>query len=78
MNMLYMSSVSAMDGKMQLTITFKLGTDPNIAQVLVQNRVAIAEPQLPAEVRNIGVPLSLLNNRSTLFMILCETQSFWL
>jgi multidrug efflux pump len=54
-NMLYMSSVSAMDGTMQLTVTFKLGTDPNIAQVLVQNRVEIAEPQLPAEVRNIGV-----------------------
>ena len=54
-NMLYMSSVSAMDGTMQLTVTFKLGTDPNIAQVLVQNRVAIAQPQLPAEVRNIGV-----------------------
>ena len=54
-NMLYMSSVSAMDGTMQLTVTFKLGTDPNIAQVLVQNRVQIAEPQLPAEVRNIGV-----------------------
>jgi HAE1 family hydrophobic/amphiphilic exporter-1 len=46
-NMLYMSSVSAMDGTMQLTVTFKLGTDPNTAQVLVQNRVAIAEPQLP-------------------------------
>ena len=54
-NMLYMSSTSAMDGTMQLTITFKLGTDPNIAQVLVQNRVAIAQPQLPLEVRNIGV-----------------------
>src|SRR5215831_10854992 len=54
-NMLYMSSVSAMDGTMQLTVTFKLGTDPNIAQVLVQNRVGIAEPQLPQEVRNIGV-----------------------
>jgi multidrug efflux pump len=54
-NMLYMSSVSAMDGTMQLTVTFKLGTDPNIAQVLVQNRVAIAEPQLPLQVRNIGV-----------------------
>src|ERR1700751_3089110 len=54
-NMLYMSSESAADGTMQLTVTFKLGTDPNIAQVLVQNRVQIAEPQLPAEVRNIGV-----------------------
>ena len=38
-NMLYMSSESAADGTMQLTVTFKLGTDPNIAQVLVQNRV---------------------------------------
>jgi hydrophobic/amphiphilic exporter-1 (mainly G- bacteria), HAE1 family len=54
-NMLYMSSESAADGTMQLTVTFKLGTDPNIAQVLVQNRVQIAEPQLPAEVRNIGI-----------------------
>jgi hydrophobic/amphiphilic exporter-1 (mainly G- bacteria), HAE1 family len=54
-NMLYMSSVSAMDGTMQLTVTFKLGTDPNIAQVLVQNRVAIAQPQLPLQTRNIGV-----------------------
>src|ERR1700751_449640 len=54
-NMLYMSSESAADGTMQLTVTFKLGTDPNIAQVLVQNRVQIAEPQLPVEVRNIGV-----------------------
>ena len=40
---------------MQLTVTFKLGTDPNIDQVLVQNRVAIAQPQLPPEVTNIGV-----------------------
>src|SRR5580698_9687736 len=54
-DMLYMSSTSSVDGTMQLTVTFKLGTDPNIAQVLVQNRVAIAEPQLPPEVRNIGV-----------------------
>jgi multidrug efflux pump subunit AcrB len=37
-NMLYMSSTSSTDGTMQLTVTFKLGTDPNIAQVLVQNR----------------------------------------
>src|SRR6201985_565103 len=54
-NMLYMSSVSAADGTMQLTVTFKLGTDPNIAQVLLQTRFSIAEPQLPLEVRNIGV-----------------------
>ena len=54
-NMLYMSSTSSADGTMQLTVTFRLGTDPNIDQVLVQNRVAIAQSQLPPEVNNIGV-----------------------
>ena len=54
-NMLYMSSQCTSDGVMTLTITFELGTDLNTAQVLVQNRVAIAEPQLPQEVRALGV-----------------------
>ena len=54
-DMLYMSSTSTSDGVMALTITFKLGTDLNIAQVLVQNRVAIALPKLPEEVRRLGV-----------------------
>ncbi len=54
-NMLYMSSQSTADGTMTLTVTFRLGTDLDIAQVLVQNRVAIATPQLPQEVRNLGV-----------------------
>src|SRR5450432_2347337 len=54
-DMLYMSSQSTTDGVMALTITFKLGTDLNKAQVLVQNRVAIALPKLPADVRNLGV-----------------------
>lgn len=53
--MLYMSSYSTADGSMALTITFKLGTDLDKAQVLVQNRVAIAEPRLPEEVRRIGI-----------------------
>ena len=53
--MLYMSSYSTATGSMQLTITFKLGTDLDQAQVLVQNRVAIAEPRLPEEVRRLGV-----------------------
>src|SRR6201996_4313408 len=53
--MLYMSSQSPSDGSMTLTVTFKLGTNLDIAQVLVQNRVAIATPQLPQEVRNFGV-----------------------
>lgn len=54
-NMLYMDSQSTDDGQMQLTITFKLGTDLDLAQVLVQNRVAIAEARLPEEVRRIGI-----------------------
>ncbi|MGV1794401.1 efflux RND transporter permease subunit [Rhizobium sp. A37_96] len=54
-DMLYMSSYSSADGAMSLTITFKLGTDLDKAQVLVQNRVAIALPRLPDEVQRLGV-----------------------
>jgi hydrophobic/amphiphilic exporter-1 (mainly G- bacteria), HAE1 family len=54
-HMLYMSSYSSGDGSMALTITFRLGTDLDAAQVLVQNRVAIAEPRLPEEVRRLGL-----------------------
>ena len=53
--MLYMSSQSSNDGSYNLDVTFTLGTDLNIAQVLVQNRVAIAQPSLPDVVKNIGV-----------------------
>src|ERR671935_669617 len=53
--MLYMSSQSGNDGSYSLDVTFALGTDVNMAQVLVQNRVAIAEPSLPEVVRTIGV-----------------------
>jgi HAE1 family hydrophobic/amphiphilic exporter-1 len=54
-NMLYMSSYSTSDGSMSLTITFKLGTDLDRAQVLVQNRVSSTEPRLPEEVRRLGI-----------------------
>ena len=57
-NMLYMTSQSTSDGSMALTVTFALGTDLDIAQVLVQNRVAIATPRLPEEVRAIGVTVN--------------------
>jgi HAE1 family hydrophobic/amphiphilic exporter-1 len=53
--MLYMSSYSTSDGRAQVTVTFALGTDLDQAQVLVQNRVAAAEPRLPEEVRRQGV-----------------------
>jgi multidrug efflux pump len=54
-DMLYMSSQATTDGVMTLTVTFKLGTDPDKAQQLVQNRVSQAEPRLPEEVRRLGV-----------------------
>ena len=54
-DMLYMQSTSCSDGTYKLTITFKVGTDLDFAQVLVQNRVAIAMPQLPPEVQRQGV-----------------------
>ena len=53
--MLYMSSVSASDGSCSITVTFEVGTDLDIANVLVQNRVASAIPKLPEEVQRQGV-----------------------
>jgi multidrug efflux pump len=53
--MLYMESQATNDGALRLTVTFKLGTNPDMAQVLVQNRVNIALPRLPEEVRRLGV-----------------------
>ena len=54
-NMLYMSSSGTSDGKMQLTVTFKLGTNLDDAQVQVQNRVNAALQRLPEDVRRLGV-----------------------
>ncbi len=54
-DMIYMSSTSANDGSYVLTVTFEVGTDPDIAAVNVQNRVAIATSQLPEEVTRQGV-----------------------
>src|SRR3954471_12744414 len=54
-DMLYMYSQATSNGQLTITITFKLGTDLDKAQVLVQNRVSIAQPQLPEEVQRNGV-----------------------
>src|SRR5918992_3294643 len=54
-NMLYMSSQSTSDGVLTLTVTFRVGSDVDLAQVQVQNRVAQALPRLPDEVRQLGV-----------------------
>ena len=54
-NMIYLSSNSTGDGRFNISVTFDIGTDLDIAQVQVQNRVAIAQPRLPVDVRAIGV-----------------------
>ncbi|MBP2159339.1 MULTISPECIES: efflux RND transporter permease subunit [Asticcacaulis] len=54
-NMLYMSSQTTTDGVMTLTVTFKLGTNPDLAQQMVQNRVSQAEARLPSDVRALGI-----------------------
>jgi hydrophobic/amphiphilic exporter-1 (mainly G- bacteria), HAE1 family len=56
-NMLYMQSTNSNDGTMQLTVTFDVGTDPNIDQVNVQNRMAQAQPNLPPEVNQFGLTM---------------------
>ncbi len=54
-NMIYVASNSTSDGRFSIAVSFELGTNLDIAQVQVQNRVAVATPRLPADVRNIGV-----------------------
>ena len=54
-DMIYMSSKSANDGSYSLTVTFAVGSDPDMALVRVQNRVKLAEPSLPAEVTAMGL-----------------------
>ncbi|MFC5069505.1 efflux RND transporter permease subunit [Flaviflagellibacter deserti] len=57
-NMIYMSSQSTSDGSLQITVTFEIGTDLDIAQVQVQNRVNQAEPRLPEDVRRLGITVN--------------------
>src|SRR6202008_4570710 len=67
-NMIYMSSQSTSDGNLTLTVTFALGTNLDIAQVLVQNRVAVAQPKLPTEVQQLGI--SVRKNSPDLMMVI--------
>jgi hydrophobe/amphiphile efflux-1 (HAE1) family protein len=69
--MLYMSS-SSTNGAAGITVTFEAGTDLDAAQVLVQNRVALAEPRLPEQVRQIGVTV---NKASTGFLMIVALTS---
>ncbi|MHC2466146.1 efflux RND transporter permease subunit [Bradyrhizobium embrapense] len=69
-DMLYMQSYSGADGTYTLTVTFKIGTDLNFAQVLVQNRVSSALSQLPAAVQNQGVTVQKRSTSILLFVTL--------
>src|SRR5712691_3990582 len=57
-NMIYMSSNATSDGRFTIAVSFDLGTNLDIAQVQVQNRVAVALPRVPADVRNIGITVT--------------------
>src|SRR5688572_13560253 len=70
--MLYMKSTSGNDGSYTLNVTFAVGTDPDINTVLVQNRVALAEAQLPAEVRAQGI--SVKKKSSAILQIISVTS----
>ncbi|MDE0947959.1 MAG: efflux RND transporter permease subunit, partial [Sphingobium sp.] len=71
-DMLYVSSQSTGDGKVTITVTFKIGTDLDAAQVLVQNRVAVAIPRLPEEVQRLGV---VTRKTSPDFLMVVNLQS---
>ncbi len=71
-NMLYMSSQSTGGGRLTITVTFKIGTNLDTAQVLVQNRVAVAQPRLPEEVQRLGV---VTRKTSSDFLMIVNLQS---
>ncbi|BAK11253.1 multidrug resistance protein MexB [Pantoea ananatis AJ13355] len=65
-NMMYMKSVAGSDGVLVTTVTFRPGTDPDQAQVQVQNRVAQAEARLPEDVRRLGITTQKMSPTLTL------------
>ena len=75
-DMLYMSSSSTSSGQSQITVTFKPGTDLDAAQVLVQNRVALAEPRLPEQVRQVGVTVAKESSGFLMIVALTSTGSW--
>jgi len=71
-NMIYMDSKSDSEGKLNLTVSFAIGTDVDMAQVMTKNRVAIAEPLLPQEVKRQGV---LVDKQSTAMVEVVSLRS---
>ncbi len=74
-DMIYMQSYSGADGTYTLTVTFKIGTDLNFAQVLVQNRVSAALSQLPQSVQNQGVTVQKKSTAILLFVTLTSPKA---
>jgi HAE1 family hydrophobic/amphiphilic exporter-1 len=74
-DMIYMQSYSGADGTYSLTVTFKIGTDLNFAQVLVQNRVSSALAQLPQSVQNQGVTVQKKSTSILLFVTLTSPDA---
>ena len=74
-DMLYMSSQATTDGRLNLTVTFKIGTNPDLAETQVQNRVQRALPRLPPEVRQIGVVTQKQSPNLTMVVHLLSTDS---
>ena len=73
--MIYMSSQCSNTGSYSLTITFEVGTDPDIAQVKVQNRIQQATPRLPSEVTNMGISVNSRSSSMLGFMIVRSPNS---
>ncbi len=76
-DMLYMSSSSADDGSYTLNVTFEIGTDMDMATVLVQNRVSIANPKLPEDVRRQGVTTRKQSTQITQFITLTSEEGLY-
>jgi HAE1 family hydrophobic/amphiphilic exporter-1 len=74
-NILYMSSTSSNDGSYTLTVTFDVGANPDMSQVLVQNRVQIALPQLPQEVQRQGIITKKQSTDIILFVTLSSPDN---
>ncbi|HEX3347626.1 MAG TPA: efflux RND transporter permease subunit [Acetobacteraceae bacterium] len=74
-DMLYMQSTESSSGTYQLTVTFAIGTDPNIDQVNVQNRVQLAQAQLPAEVTQEGLTIRAASSNFVLAVNLYSTNN---
>ena len=75
--MIYMSSVSANDGSMNLTVTFEPGTNLDIANVLTQNRVAVAEARLPEEVKRQGITVKKQSNDVVMYLGFSSPNGTW-